>query len=141
MKLGLSREIYLSCIILCRDEKPAEYYTGNFGPGSITTNPTSKQKNHPHKKIHENQKNTDSSAKTATKNNDNNKKTKTKKTTPKTNNKNNLKTTENATQNRRKTPKKPTTPYTKLGFNLQHRYTSVKYLYDLESLNISYSNR
>lgn len=50
MKAGLSGKMYLSCIILCRDEKPNEYYIGNFPPGSITKNPTNKQKNHSHKK-------------------------------------------------------------------------------------------
>lgn len=56
MKPGLSAEVYLSCIILCRGEKPTEHYIGNFLPGFITKNPTNK-KNHPHKKT--NQKNTE----------------------------------------------------------------------------------
>lgn len=60
MKPGLSGEVYLSCIILCRDEKPTEYHIGNFPPGSITKKPpTNKQKSHPHKETHQNQKNTD----------------------------------------------------------------------------------
>lgn len=49
MKPGLSGEVYSSCFILCRDEKPTKYHIGNFLPQSITKNPTNKQKNHPHK--------------------------------------------------------------------------------------------
>lgn len=43
MKPGLSAEVYLSCIILCRGEKPTEHYIGNFLPGFITKNPTNKK--------------------------------------------------------------------------------------------------
>lgn len=43
MKPGLSAEVYLSCIILCRGEKPTEYYIGNFSPWSITKSPTNKK--------------------------------------------------------------------------------------------------
>lgn len=43
MKPGLSAEVYLSCIILCRGEKPTECYIGNFSAWSITKSPTNKK--------------------------------------------------------------------------------------------------